>query len=270
MFYIIAFVIAMALTIYVVYEPIEKKESTTNSFEKDEVKPENENPELTEFLRKHLYYGTGIEFKSIQDSKTGYYYESGNYSITYFDYPGYVTAQFFQMTPYVQLADMRVNKNDSQSLEVNLKNAPEDTHQMIHQIFVKVKTENVKAYYENASAVKAVAPKLETEKTSQPLQWNVQIESGLMRINALIEAMGKESQTLSMEVKHNMRSIVVVDLPNLMNKYKTIKKQDSSAEKEKINDGLKQIENYLNKEWNLLLDRKRHDKSGYLDLQNTF
>lgn len=259
LFYVIAFIITMALTIYVAYEPIGKRMPASDMPEEKPKKAENENPELAEFLRDHLFRDVAMEFKSIKDSKTGYYYEKGNFSLTLFDYPGYVTAQFFQTTPYLQLADMRVSKNDTNQFEVNIKNAPEDSHALIRQIFEKVKSNHVRVNQVKPQTVQKENPKVEVAAPKPRSQGNQRIEDTLLRINALIEAMGKESKLLSMELKHNLRSIVVVDLPDLMGKYKTLKNHQAETEKESINSNLLTIEEYLNKEWQYVLELKRSD-----------
>lgn len=244
--YFIAFVVLMIVFLLVMNDSLpfkrksEAEESLENTVEEDKYK------ELNSFLRNHVYKKVFFDFKNLKDTKNGYFYEQDNFSITLFEYPNYRTAQFFQVKPYQKIAVMRMNKQSLGNVEIEYDDVPEKSKTMVHLLFDKVKDMNVNnLYYSKADE---------------------EIADVHLNVMDLIKEIEKEEKVLTIELKHNLRRVKTVELPEVMEKYKSLKIYDSQDEKIKIKDRISEIESYLKNQWEKFINGKKEEYERLMSL----
>lgn len=242
--YIIAFTISVILAIYIMCDSLfqrKKKQIPTIIVEKktnDQVvdRP-REDVELNDFIRNHLYKNALFNFRHLKDSKNGYYYESGNFSVTIFEYSTYRTAQFFQVKPYKQLAVMRYNKQSLQELEVTFTKVPIELKGSVRKLFEKINIINFK----NLHNMRADEEILDISE----------------KIYTLINKLEQESDSLSSDMKYAVRRIKTIDLVEVMDRYESLEGFELEAGKIKVKESLIQIESQLTVQWQILIQKKR-------------
>jgi hypothetical protein len=140
--YIVAFIVAMVLTIFVFQDSLfEGRKKTDDNLKLNgldsvgNVDKKYEN--LERFMNRCLeMLGESRIFDNKIQNRS--YYEEGNYSLTLFEYEDYSVICFFQLKPYKQIAECRIKKSMFSEYEVNYKETPKIYHNLINVFFSKI------------------------------------------------------------------------------------------------------------------------------------
>lgn len=246
--YFIAFIICMALFIYFMYDGTlfkHKKAVDSETVGKTVIEDVNNTP-LNAYLREHVYKHLTFEFKQLQDSKNGYYYEKGVFSLTVFDYPTYRTAQLFQVKPYQQIAVMHVNKSSFEQADITFKEVPESSQALIRSYFGKIKDMNLHNLHNTLV--------------------DAEIETIYERLQTQIKKMNAEQDLLSTELKRKLKQMITIELPELMQQYQHLPMYDLQTGKTRIKERLQVMEQELTGQWEHLLEEKRKDYERIVSL----
>lgn len=246
--YVIAFLVCMILFIYFMYDGTLWKKRKQVVVDERVEKPTEDTKEkqLLMYLREHVYKQLSFEFQQLKDSKNGYYYEKGPYSLTVFEYPTYRTAQLFQVKPYQQIAVMRGNKGSFDTIEVDYKDVPEQAKVLVRQYFEKVKNMNLNNVHNTMI--------------------DDEIQHAYGRLVGLIEKMSNEQKLLSLELKHELKRMTQFDVPELMQQYQKLPTYDLQTGKMRIKERLENMEQELEQKWKKILEEKRLDYERIVSL----
>lgn len=245
----IAFTVCMGLLFLLFYDSIfdgskKKKENviTSNHTTNEDVVVDIQKSALEVFLDDHVNHGKITEFKSLKGSSNGYYYGTKNFSVSLFQYGDYRTAQLFQQTPYILIADMKTNENAFSAIDVHYKDVPEELKAPI------------RVFFERINAISLISDSVDKQDS---------VEEVLGRIRKQLKSMDQQKDLLSTEQKHYLRQTQTFDVPELMHKFYSLQGYNMEAEKILIQRSLKEIEEKINKQWFLIMEQKNKEQKKF-------
>lgn len=242
----IAFTVCMGLLFLLFYDSIfdgtknkKENENVADHSTKKEAGVSIKKTPLEVFLDDHVKHGKITEFKTLKGSSNGYYYGTENFSVSLFQYGEYRTAQLFQQTPYILIADMKTNENAFSSIDVHYKDVPEE-----------LKSE-IKVFFERIAAISLISNSTDKQDS---------VEEILGRIRNQLKSMDQHKNLLSTEQKHYLRQTQTFDVPELMHKFYSLQGYNMEAEKLLIQRSLKEVEEKINKQWFLIMEQKNKEE----------